>query len=149
MKVILQRAVDKLGVPGQVLEVADGYARNYLIPRGLAAPASKGAVLHSARLKQAHEKRVEEALTEARAAAERLSAAPLRILARAGEDGRLFGSITVIDVAAAIEKAAGLTIDRKRIHLPEPIRSVGTHAVAVHLHPDVNASVTVEVVAQK
>lgn len=149
MKVILHRPVDKLGVPGQVLEVADGYARNYLIPRGLAAPASEGAVRHSARLKQAHEKRVQEALTEATAAAERLSAAPLRIPARAGEDGRLFGSITVVDVAAAIEKTAGLTIDRKRIHLPEPIRSVGTHAVAVHLHPDVNASVTVEVVAQK
>ena len=148
MRVILHRAVDKLGVPGQVVDVADGYARNYLIPRGLAAPASKGEVRHSARLKQAHEKRVQEALSEAQATADRLAGAPLRIPARAGEDGRLFGSVTVTDVATAIERTTGLGIDRKRIHLPEPIRSVGTHSVAVHLHPDVNASVTVEVVAQ-
>ena len=148
MRVILHRPVDTLGVPGQVVDVADGYARNYLIPRGLAAPASKGEVRHSARLKQAHENRVQEALSEARATAVRLASGPLRIPARAGEDGRLFGSITVADVATAIERAAGLSIDRKRINLPEPIRGVGTHSVAVHLHPDVNASVTVEVVAQ-
>jgi len=91
---------------------------------------------------------VQEALSEAQATADRLAGAPLRIPARAGEDGRLFGSVTVTDVATAIERATGLGIDRKRIHLPEPIRSVGTHSVAVHLHPDVNASVTVEVVAQ-
>src|SRR5205823_6059310 len=101
MRVILHRAVDKLGVPGQVVDVADGYARNYLIPRGLAAPASKGEVRHSARLKQAHEKRVQEALSEAQATADRLAGAPLRIPARAGEDGRLFGSVTVTDVATA------------------------------------------------
>lgn len=149
MRIILQRPVEKLGVPGQVVEVADGYARNYLIPRGLAAPASKGAIGHSARLKQAHEKRVQEALAEARTTADRLAAAPLRIPARVGEEGRLFGSITVSEVAQAIQQAAGVTIDRKRIQLPEPIRSVGTHEVAVHLHPDVKASVTVEVVPQK
>jgi len=149
MKVILQRPVDKLGVPGDVVNVADGYARNYLIPRGLAAPASKGAVLHRTRLREAHDKRIQQALGEARATADRLAATPLRIPARAGEDGRLFGSITVADVAAALERTAGMAIDRKRIHLPEPIRSIGTHDVAVHLHPDVNASVTVEVVPQK
>ena len=149
MKVILQRPVDKLGVPGDVVNVADGYARNYLIPRGLAAPASKGAVLHRTRRREAHDKRIQQALGEARATADRLAATPLRIPARAGEDGRLFGSITVADVAAALERTAGMAIDRKRIHLPEPIRSIGTHDVAVHLHPDVNASVTVEVVPQK
>ena len=149
MKVILHRPVEKLGVPGQIVDVADGYARNYLIPRGLAAPASKGEARHSARLKQAHEKRVHQALSEARATADRLAAANLRIPARAGEDGRLFGSVTVADVATAIQRSAGLDIDRKRIHLPEPIRSVGTHAVAVRLHPDVDASLTVEVVPQE
>lgn len=146
MKVILQKPVDKLGVPGDVVDVADGYARNFLIPRGMAMTASKGAVRHAGRLKQAHSKRVEQAVTEAKELAERLAASPLRISSRAGEDGRLFGSVTVIDIAAAIEQTAGVTIDRKRIHLPDPIRSVGTHDVTVHLHPDVNASVVVEVV---
>jgi large subunit ribosomal protein L9 len=148
MRVILHRPVDNLGGPGQVVDVADGYARNYLIPRGLAVPASKGEVRHSARLKAAHQKRVEQALGEARAVADRLGAAPLRLPARAGEDGRLFGSITVTDVATAIQRTVGITIDRKRIHLSEPIRSVGTHMVEVHLHPQVNAPLTVEVVPQ-
>jgi large subunit ribosomal protein L9 len=147
MKVILQKPVDKLGVPGDVVDVADGYARNFLIPRGMAMTASKGAVRHAGRLRQAHTKRVEQAVTEARELAARLAASPIRISSRAGEDGRLFGSVTVIDIAAAIEQTAGVAVDRKRIHLPEPIRSVGTHDVAVHLHPDVNASVVVEVVA--
>jgi large subunit ribosomal protein L9 len=146
MRVILQQPVDKLGVPGDVVEVADGYARNFLIPRGMAMSASKGAVRHAGRLKQAHDKRVQQALIEARATAERLGASPLRIPSRAGEDGRLFGSVTVADVADAIQQTAGVSIDRKRIHLPEPIRSVGTHEVSIHLHPEVNASVSVEVV---
>ena len=146
MKIILQQPVDKLGVPGDVVEVADGYARNFLIPRGMAMSASKGAVRHAGRLKQAHDKRVQQAVTEARATAERLGAAPLRIPSRAGDDGRLFGSVTVADVADAIQQTAGVSIDRKRIHLPEPIRSVGTHEVTIHLHPEVNASVSVEVV---
>jgi large subunit ribosomal protein L9 len=146
MKIILKQPVDKLGVPGDVVEVADGYARNYLIPRGMAMAASKGAVQHAGRLKQAHEKRVQQALTEANALANQLGAAPVRITSRAGEDGRLFGSVTVADVAGAIEKTTGLSIDRKRINLPDPIRSVGTHEVTVHLHPEVNATVTVEVV---
>jgi large subunit ribosomal protein L9 len=146
MKIILQQPVDKLGVPGDVVEVADGYARNFLIPRGMAMSASKGAVRHAGRLKQAHDKRVQQAVTDARATAERLGAAPLRISSRAGDDGRLFGSVTVADVADAIQQSAGVNIDRKRIHLPEPIRSVGTHEVTIHLHPEVNASVSVEVV---
>jgi large subunit ribosomal protein L9 len=147
MKIILQKPVDSLGAPGDVVDVADGYARNFLIPRGFAMAASKGAVRHAGRLKQAHDKRVLQAVTEAKEVADRITAKPLRISSRAGEDGRLFGSITVADVADAIEQTAGIPMDRKRIHLPEPIRSTGTHDVTVHLHPEVNASVTVEVVA--
>jgi large subunit ribosomal protein L9 len=146
MKIILQQAVDKLGEPGDVVDVADGYARNFLIPRGMAMSASKGAVRNAGRLKQAHDKKVQQALTEARATAERLRAAPLRIPSRAGDDGRLFGSVTVADVADAIQQTSGVSIDRKRIHLPEPIRSVGTHEVTVRLHSEVNAAVSVEVV---
>ncbi len=149
MRIILQRTVEKLGTPGTVVEVADGYARNYLIPRGLAAPASSGGVRHAERLKRGHEVRTRRALTEARSLADRLQKAPLRIRAKAGPEGRLFGSITVADVADELQKAAGAPIDRKRVHLPEVIRSVGTHEVTVHLHPEVNASVTVEVVPEK
>ena len=148
MKIILQRPVEKLGVPGDVVDVADGYARNFLIPKGMAAPASKGAVRHSSRLKQAHDKRVQQAVTEARATADQLAASPLRIQARAGEDGRLFGSITVNDVVEQLRERAGVAIDRRQVHLPEPIRSLGTHEVEVRLHPEVTAAVTLEVVRQ-
>jgi large subunit ribosomal protein L9 len=146
MRIILQRPVEKLGAPGDVLDVADGYARNYLIPKGMAAPASKGAVRHAARLRQAHEKRVRASLEEATDTASRLTASPVRIAAKAGEGGRLFGSMPSHALADEIEKATGVAVDRKAINLPEPIRSVGTHEVVIHLHPDVNATVTVEVV---
>ena len=148
MRIILHREVEKLGTPGQVVEVADGYARNYLIPRGLAAPASKGAVRHAERLRRSHDERVLKELTEARQLAERLAASPLRIRARAGQEGRLFGSITVADVAQEVQRATGVSVDRRRLHLSEPIRSVGTHEVTVHLHPEVNATITVEVTGQ-
>ena len=148
MKIILHREVDKLGAPGDVVDVADGYARNYLIPKGLAAPAAKGAVRHAERLRQAHHERVRKELRQAREFAERLSATPIRVRARAGEDGRLFGSITVADVTDALQPRAEGTLDRKQVHLAEPIRSVGTHEVSVHLHPEVNATVVVEVLPQ-
>jgi large subunit ribosomal protein L9 len=148
MKIILQKEVEKLGAPGDVVNVADGYARNFLIPQGLAAPASQGGVRHAARLKKAYQERVQKAVVEARSIADKLSSNPVRIHARAGEEGKLFGSITVADVADELTKVAGESIDRKRIHLPDPIRSVGTHEVTVHLHPDVDATVTVEVVPQ-
>jgi large subunit ribosomal protein L9 len=147
MKVILQREVDKLGAPGDVIEVKDGFARNFLIPRGLAAPATKGGMKHADRLRAAHQTRVQKVVTEARAIAERVAATPLRIPARAGEDGRLFGSVTAADVADQLTKS-GTPVDRKHVRLEEPIRSVGTHDVVVHLHPDVLATVTVEVVPQ-
>jgi large subunit ribosomal protein L9 len=148
MKVILQKEVDKLGAPGDVVEVAAGYARNFLIPKGLAASASKGAVKHSERLREAHQTRQRATLAAAQAIAERLNSTPLRIPAKAGEDGRLFGSITVHHVAEEIEKIADTEIDRKQIHLAEPIRSIGAHEVTVHLHPDVDATVTVQVTAK-
>ncbi len=148
MKVILQREVDKLGVPGDVIEVADGYARNFLIPKGLAASASKGAVKHAERLREAHEKRQRAAVEAAQVIADRLNSTPVRIQAKAGEDGRLFGSITIHRLADEIEKIAGAEIDRKQIHLEEPIRSVGAHEVAVHLHAQVDATVAVQIVAK-
>ncbi len=146
MRIILQRPVEKLGAPGDVLDVADGYARNFLIPKGMAAPASKGAIRHAARLRQAHEKRITAAHEEATTMAGRLSATPVRVSAKAGEGGRLFGSLPAHTLAQEIEKATGVAVDRRHIDLAEPIRSVGTHEIAVHLHPEVTATVTVEVV---
>jgi len=145
MKIILQKEVDKLGVPGDVVAVADGYARNYLVPRGLAVQASKGAVRQAENLRRAHDERVAKARTEAEGVAQRLGQLTIRLRQRAGGEGKLFGSITAQDLAVEIEREAGEPIDRKSIHLEEPIRSVGSHEVQVRLHPEVTATVTVEV----
>ncbi len=147
MKVILQREVEKLGAPGDVVDVADGYARNYLIPRKMAAPASKGAVKHAEQLRKNYDDRVRKALAEARAVADKLSASPLEVTAKAGDDGRLFGSITVNELAKQLQGRAP-AIDRRQVHLEEPIRNLGTHEVTVRLHPDLTATVTVEVVRE-
>jgi large subunit ribosomal protein L9 len=145
MKIILQREVEKLGAPGDVVNVADGYARNFLVPRGLAVPASKGAVRHAESLKRAHGERVAKARKEAEALAERISGSPLKVRAKAGEGGRLFGSVTAADLAEELERQTGEGIDRRMIHLDEPIRSIGAHEVRVHLHPEVNADISVEI----
>lgn len=145
MKIILQKPVDKLGVPGDVVEVADGYARNYLVPRGLAVKATKGGVKHIDSLKRAHTSRTNKAKAEAEQVAGRLTATPLKIAAHAGEEGKLFGSVTASDIAQAIDQQAGIRVDRHDVHLDEPIRSVGTHEVRVHLFPEVDPMISVEV----
>jgi large subunit ribosomal protein L9 len=147
MKVILQKPVERLGDPGDVAEVADGYARNYLIPRGLAIRAQKGAVKNAESLKRSHATRLTKQKGEFETLASRLIAAgPVRISARAGEEGRLFGSVTTADVAQAVTEQAGVAIDRKDVHLDDPIRSVGTHEVRVRLFHEVEPVLTVEVV---
>ena len=148
MKVILQRTVERLGDPGDVADVADGYARNYLIPRGLAIRAEKGALRHAQSLKRAHETRTSAQKGEFEALAARLIQAPVVVHARAGEEGKLFGSVTAADVAEALSAQASVSIDRKDVHLDEPIRSVGTHEVRVHLFPEVDPVLTVDVQPQ-
>ncbi|HEX9411169.1 MAG TPA: 50S ribosomal protein L9 [Actinomycetota bacterium] len=145
MKVILQKPVDKLGVPGDVVDVADGYARNYLMPRGLAVRASKGGVKHVESLKRAHSTRVSQAQAEAQEVADRLTASPIKVRARVGEEGRLFGSVTAAELTEEIERQTGVKVDRRDVHLDEPIRSVGVHEVTVHLFADVDPVVPVEV----
>ena len=145
MKVILQKPVEKLGVPGDVVDVADGYARNYLMPRGLAVRASKGGVKHVESLKRAHSTRVSQAQAEAQEVADRLTASPIKVRARVGEEGRLFGSVTAAELAEEIERQTGVKVDRRDVHLDEPIRSVGVHEVMVHLFADVDPVVPVEV----
>jgi large subunit ribosomal protein L9 len=146
MKIILQKPVDKLGAPGDVVEVADGYARNYLMPRGLAVKATRGGEKHVESLKRAHTVRVNEAKAEAEQVAQRLMASPVSVTAHAGEEGRLFGSVTASDIADAIERQVGIRVDRHDVHLEEPIRSVGVHEVRVHLSADVDPIISVEVV---
>src|SRR5438552_18172389 len=148
MRIVLQKEVEKLGIPGDVVQVADGYARNYLIPKGYAAPATKGSAKNAERLRRAHGQREQKSVLEARELAARLTASPLRVTARAGEEGRLFGSVTAADIAHELEARAGGPVDRRTVHLAEPIRSIGTHEVTIRLHPEVEASVTVEVAAQ-
>ena len=148
MKIILQKPVDKLGSPGDTAEVADGYARNYLIPRGMAIKAEKGALKQADSLKRSHTSRLSKQKGEYEAIASKLIAAgTLRIEARAGEEGRLFGSVTAADIVAVIESRIDHTVDRNDVKLDEPIRSVGTHEVKVKLFHEVEPILTVEVVA--
>ena len=146
MKVVLQKPVDKLGTPGQVVEVADGYARNFLVPRGLALPATKGSVKHAERLERAHGQKVARERSAAEEQAATLGAAKVRLAEKAGEGGRLFGSVTAAEIATELERLTGVKVDRRHVRLDEAIKSVGTHEIVVHLVGDVNATVTVEVV---
>ena len=149
MKVILQKPVEKLGDPGDVVEVAAGYARNYLVPHGLAVRAEKGALKHAENLKRAHVSRQSKEKVEFEALASTLIASKVTIAARAGEEGRLFGSVTAADVAGAIAAQTGIDVDRKDVHLDEPIRSLGTHDVRVHLFHEVEPVLAIEVSAEE
>ncbi len=148
MRIILQKIVESLGEPGDIVQVADGYARNYLIPRGLAAPVTKGAVRHAERVKAGHEERLRRNRGEAEALAGRLTKTPVRISVQAGDEGRLFGHVTPQQIAEAMSEQLGEKVDHRKIHLDEPIRSVGAHQVQIRLHPEVNATLTVDVVAR-
>lgn len=149
MKVILQKPVEKLGDPGDVVEVAAGYARNYLVPRGLAVRAEKGALKHAENLKRAHVSRQSKEKVEFEALAAKLIASKVLISARAGEEGKLFGSVTAADIAEAIAAQTEIQVDRKDVHLAEPIRSLGAHEVRIHLFPEVEPVLTLEVVAEE
>lgn len=147
MKLILTREVAGLGLAGDIVDVADGYGRNFLVPRGAAITWTKGAEKQIAQIKRARDTREIRDLGHAREIKADLERLSVTIGARAGKDGRLFGSITANDVAAAVKDAGGPTIDRKRIRIAEHIKSVGAHTVAVDLHPDVVASIPVNVTA--
>ncbi|MER7506434.1 50S ribosomal protein L9 [Nonomuraea pusilla] len=147
MKLILTNEVSGLGTPGDVVEVKDGYGRNYLIPRGYAMRWTRGAEKQIEAIKKARDAREIRDLGTAKEVAGRLGALRVRLTTRAGDSGRLFGSITTGDVADAVQAAGGPALDRRRIEIPNPIKSVGSHRVTVKLHPEVSASLDVEVVA--
>jgi large subunit ribosomal protein L9 len=147
MKLILTQEVSGLGEPGDVIEVKDGYGRNYLVPRGLAMPWSKGGESQVAALRRGRAIHEVRTLTEAREIAGQLASLSVTLSSRAGEGGRLFGSVTTADVVEAVAAAGGPKLDRRRLELPSAhIKTVGTHPVSVRLHPEVTASVNVEVV---
>jgi large subunit ribosomal protein L9 len=148
MKVILRADVPAVGNKGDVLDVADGYARNFLVPRGLAMKASKGALAQAEAMRRSRAVRDARDRESAEEIATRLTPATIRITARAGAEGRLFGSVTPADVAAAVEAQTGVEVDRRRLHLDEPIRALGAHEVPLRLHPEVEVRLAVEVVAE-
>src|SRR3954453_16933169 len=138
---ILTQDVEQLGERGEVVDVSKGYLRNFLIPRKLAEPATKGSVEAARRRREAADRAVADAETKARESAELLNRTVLTIAHQAGEDGRLFGAVTAQDIADAIKDARGITIDRRDIHLEEPIKTVGTRMVDVQVSTGVTATV--------
>lgn len=147
MRIVLRDRVEGLGNRGDLVEVSDGYARNYLIPSGLAQQATEGveaqaeAMRRSWQLKNAQEREAAEEI------AKTLVARPVEIAVRAGAEGRLFGSVTTSDIAEAVEAQVGVQLDRRVLHLDEPIKALGAHTVRAKPHPEVEFPVTVNVIA--
>lgn len=147
MQVILQQDLEKIGKSGELVRVRPGFARNYLLPRRLAVPATTAALRRIEHEKAVALARAEKAKKEARDIRDKLGALSITIAQKAGEDGRLFGSVTAKDIEAAV-KAQGLAVDRKRVQLAEPIKQVGSYEVIVKLVSEVTATLKVEVVAK-
>jgi large subunit ribosomal protein L9 len=147
MKVVLRQDLPPLGKRGDIVEVSDGYGRNYLLPSGKAIRATSGIAAQAAAMRRARDLRDTKAREGAEAVARKLVPMVITIPARAGKSGRLFGSITPHDVAEAVARQAGVEIDRRRLLLEEPLKALGVHEVPVRLHPEVEFRLTVEVVA--
>ena len=145
MKVILSKDVQGTGKAGEVKDVADGYARNYLIPRKLAIPASGGALKTVEQRRVAEQKKAAAEEAAARTLADRLTAAPVVLTAKVGDQGRLYGSITSADIADQLSAHLGQPIDKRKIELSEPLRHLGTFEVTIRLHRAVTAVVKVDV----
>jgi large subunit ribosomal protein L9 len=145
MKLILTQEVTGLGAPGDVVEVAGGYGRNYLVPRGLAMHWTRGAEKQIELIKRARSVREIRGLDDARDTAGRLRSLDVRLETRAGSGGRLFGSVSPADIAAAVKAAGGPELDKRRIEIKNPIKTVGAHQVTVRLHPEVSAALDVVV----
>jgi large subunit ribosomal protein L9 len=147
MKLILTQEVTGLGAPGDVVEVKAGYGRNYLVPRSLAMPWTRGSEQQIGMIKRARAAREIRSLDDAKEAASTLSGLKVRLQTRAGQGGRLFGSVSTTDIAAAVRRAGGPELDRRKIEVTNPIKTVGSHQVSVRLHPEVSATLEIEVAA--
>jgi large subunit ribosomal protein L9 len=146
-KLILTHEVTGLGEPGDVVDVKDGYARNYLIPRNLATPWTKGYESQVAAIRKARKAREIATLDEAKATADALAAKAVVVKAKAGESGRLFGAVTTAEIASAVAEAGAPAVDKRKIEIGQPIKSTGEYTVSVRLHPEVSAKIAVKVVA--
>jgi len=145
MKLILTHEVPSLGLPGDVVDVKAGYGRNFLVPRGFAVRWTKGAAKQIEALQRSRQVREVADLGRAREIAAQLEALSVQVQVRAGGTGRLFGAVTVADIAGAITAAGGPEVDRRRIDVGQPIKSVGTHPVTVRIHDEVAAEVVIDV----
>ena len=146
MKVILKQDVQPLGDAGDVVDVADGYGVNYLVPRGLAMRATKGALRDAEAIRRARAKQEARTIGDARELQATLERAPVRIPAKAGEDGTLYGSVGNTAIAQAVRAQLGVAIDRRRIPMERPLKALGRHEIVVRIHPQVSATLAVEVV---
>jgi len=146
-KLILTHEVTNLGEPGDVVVVKDGYARNYLLPRNYAIRWTRGAAKQVESIRAARDARVVHDREDAEAIKAKLEAEPINLSVRAGDGGRLFGAVTVATITDAIETAAGAKVDKRRIDVGQPIKSLGAHEVTVRVHPEVTAQVRLNVVA--
>lgn len=147
MKIILTHEVTGLGAAGDVVEVKDGYARNYLVPRGFAIRWTKGGEKDVAQIRRARKIHEIATIEQANEIKARLEGVKVRLAVRSGDAGRLFGSVTPADLASAIKSAGGPDVDKRRIELGSPIKTLGAHQVSVRLHPEVAAKVGIEVIA--
>jgi len=147
MKLILTREVSGLGLAGDIVEVANGYGRNYLVPQALAIAWTTGAEKQIAQIKRARDARQIRDLSHAQEIKADLEALSVTLSARAGEGGKLFGSVTASDVATAVKKAGGPLLDKKSISIAGHIKNLGAHTVTIELHPQVSASVKIAVTA--
>jgi large subunit ribosomal protein L9 len=145
MRLLLRSDVDGVGKKGDLVEVADGFARNYLVPRGLAMKASKGVEQQAAAMRRSRDLRDAADRSAAEEIAKVLVPKVVTVSAKAGSEGRLFGSVTTTDVVDAVHAQTGVELDRRMLHLDEPIKSTGTHSVQAKLHADVEFLITVEV----
>ncbi len=145
IKVVLQEDVDNLGTSGDVVRVRPGYARNYLLPRGLALPATDANLARVEELKRAAKAKADKLLGVAQETAKKLEAASVKIERAVGDENKMYGSVTTRDIEEAY-RAAGVELDRKKIQLAEPIKTLGLHEVPIKLHPSVTATLRVEVV---
>ncbi|KNE82588.1 MULTISPECIES: 50S ribosomal protein L9 [Streptomyces] len=147
MKIILTHEVSGLGAAGDVVDVKDGYARNYLIPRGFAMRWTKGGEKDVEQIRRGRKIREIATIEQANSVKAQLESVKVRLATRSGDSGRLFGSVTPADIASAIKQAGGPDVDKRRIELGAPIKTLGAHQVSVRLHAEVAAKVGVEVVA--
>ncbi|MGH3387585.1 MAG: 50S ribosomal protein L9 [Actinomadura sp.] len=146
MKLILTQQVSGLGAPGDVVEVKDGYGRNYLVPRGFAIKWTRGAEKQVDSIRKARSAREIATLDQAKEIADRLKSIKVRLRTRAGDGGRLFGSVTAADIAGAVKESGGPELDKRRIEVGNPIKTVGAHQVSVRLHPEVSATIALDVI---